>query len=440
MRNQAISLAILLLCSQWVYADDRPNVLLVLLDDMGYGDIGANGAQSIATPNIDTLAASGANFSNFYASANVCTPSRAGLLTGLYPIRTGLAHGVVEAKGDDRGLPKDIENIAKLLKREDYATKMVGKWHLGNFPKYHPLDYGFDEFYGVPFSNDMAGFQIYDGRQAIAGDVDQALLSESFTDQAIDFIAQKRDKPFFLFLSHSMPHIPLFASEKFKGRSQAGLYGDVIEELDWNMGRLIKALKQQGLYENTLIIFTSDNGPFFEGSVAGLKGGKGSSYDGGFRVPLIISWPNKISSAQRVDSVSMNIDVLPTVADAVGRDKTADFDGLSLLPILNGEDAQREYLYLFNNEDVIAVRSQRWKYLIQTYYRTSIGDFSKFGQLPGFKSPYDLLFDMQAPTGERYSLADRFPQVLERHRAELIAAGQKFDGLRTRPKARTFPQ
>lgn len=418
----------------------KPNVILVLVDDMGYGDIGVNGAELIKTPKIDKLAKEGVNFSNFYASANVCTPSRAGLMTGLYPIRTGLAYGVV-GSSDERGLPKNLDNLAKLMKRNGYATKMVGKWHLGNFPEYHPLDYGFDEFYGAPFSNDMSGFSLYQGRDKIDASVDQSQLTKNYTKQAVEFIDKQSTKPFFLFLSHSMPHIPLFASEKFKGRSEAGVYGDVVEEIDWSMGELIAALKSKGVYDNTMIMFTSDNGPFFEGSVGNLKGGKGSTYDGGYRVPLVVSWPASIQASTQVEGLSMNIDLMPTIEEAIGNtNEPIRVDGKSLLPVIAGEKPAHQFLYLFNNEDLIGVRSQQWKYLTQSYYRTSVGDFAKFGVLPGFKGAYELLFNMTRPNGERYSLADRHPDILAQHKKLLTRASAEFDLLRTRPKARTFPE
>ncbi|MBB6522604.1 sulfatase family protein [Pseudoteredinibacter isoporae] len=437
---------------------DKPNIVLILVDDLGFGDISVNGAEKIQTPNIDSIAADGANFSQFYASANICTPSRAGLLTGMYPVRTGLAHGVVTAN-DKRGLPKSLDTLATMLKRADYRSKMVGKWHLGNFPEYNPLDYGFDQFFGAPFSNDMKGFALYDGREKVQGPLDQSLLTSNYSKEAIDFIqdmAQEKAKsdvgagsdagkdenqPFFLFVSHNMPHIPLYASKAFQGRSKAGVYGDVVEELDWSVGEIIKTLKAHGFYDNTIIAFTSDNGPFFEGSVAGLKGGKGSTYEGAYRVPLVLSWPARLKGGKEIDAISMNIDLFPTFAEAAGLTiPEGDVDGKSLLAVVESNQAQHQFLYLFNNENVVSVRSQNWKYLTRSYYRRSIGDFSNFDVLPGFNRAYDLLFKMNDADGEQYSLAERHPEVLRKHKAELQRARKIFNAYRTRPEEKVFPE
>jgi len=420
---------------------DRPNIIVILADDMGYGDVGVNGATRIRTPNIDAISREGVSFTQFYASGNICTPSRAGLITGRYPIRSGLGYDVITAK-DTRGLPGSEETIANIAKKAGYATKMIGKWHLGRLPEYSPLNYGFDEFYGVPHSNDMPNFALFRGNEIIEQPVDQSTLTRRYTKDAIEFIRAHADGPFLIYLAHTMPHIPLYASPDFAGRSGAGLYGDVVEELDASIGDLLEALKTAGLYENTIVFFTSDNGPFFEGGVAGLKGGKGSGWEGGYRVPLVVGWPNGDFQPGEREAMAMNIDLLPTIADILEISPAAQtLDGLSLLPVLRGRDeSPHQFLYYFNNEEIIGVRTQRWKYLTHAYYRGILGAFEKFGQLDGFRSSYDMLYEVGPPGGEEYSYADRYPEVVTELKAEIAAARERFAPLRTHPPDATFPK
>lgn len=417
-----------------------PNIIVILADDLGYGDVGVNGATKIKTPNIDGLAENGVNFTQFYASGNICTPSRAGLLTGQYPIRTGLGYNVVTAK-DTHGLPQEIETLPELVKRAGYKTKLVGKWHLGNFPEYLPTRHGFDEFFGVPFSNDMPGFALYKGDQRVDTNIDQSTLTKRYTDEAIDFIQDGDDQPFLLFLSHTMPHIPLFASEEFYGQSEAGLYGDVVEELDASLGSIIDTLKSTHQFENTIIFVTSDNGPFFEGSVSGLKGGKGSVWEGAYRVPLIVHWASGDLKPGQRNTISMNMDIFATIADVLKLPQTTNIDGKSLLPILRGQGKiLHDYLLFFNNEDIVGIRNQDWKLVTHTYYRRSLGAFEKFDQLPGFKSSYDMLLPATESDGEAYSYADRYPDIVATLKSELQKARQHFDQDRTHAPDATFPQ
>ena len=252
-----------------------PNIVIILTDDMGYADIGAYGSQVIRTPNIDRLAESGLRFTHGYASANVCSPSRAGLMTGRYAIRSGLAHKVVGAE-DERRLPMTEETIAELAQRAGYRTAMVGKWHLGNFPRSLPTQHGFDYFLGVPHSNDMPDFALWENSKVIERPVQQAQLTQKYTEAATEFIRADDSTPFLLYVAHTFPHIPLFASPRFAGKSAAGTYGDVVEEIDWSTGELLAALEESGRLENTLIVFSSDNGPFFEGSSGGLRAARGT--------------------------------------------------------------------------------------------------------------------------------------------------------------------
>jgi arylsulfatase A len=417
-----------------------PNIIVILTDDMGYGDIGAYGNTQIDTPHIDAIAQRGVLLTNGYASANVCTPSRAGLLTGRYAIRSRLAWKVVEA-GDSRSLPASEETIAELVKGAGYQAGMVGKWHLGSFPGSSPMLHGFDYFFGVPHSNDMPDFALYEGEEIIEQRVDQRSLTRRYTEAATSFIADSADAPFLLYLAHTFPHIPLYASAAFAGKSRAGVYGDVVQEIDWSTGEIVAELRRNNLLENTLIIFTSDNGPFFEGSTAGLKGGKGNSWEGGYRVPFIVSWPAVITGGRSLDTLAINIDILPTIAEAVDRSPGAEIiDGQSLLPALVGRsNVENRYFYYFNNESVVGLRDEAWKFMTHAYYTTSIGAFEQFNKLPGFESSYDLLFDARALNGESYSVAEREPETVVRFKRELLNARKEFDLLRTRPAEKTYP-
>jgi uncharacterized sulfatase len=287
----------------------------------------------------------------------------------------------------------------------------------------------------------MPGFALYDGKTVVENPAEQRTLTRRYTQKAVEFIEDRADQPFLLFVSHTFPHIPLFASEDFHGKSNAGLYGDTVEELDWSTGEIVKALEAAGLVDNTLIFFTSDNGPFFEGGTSGLKGGKGTTWEAGYRVPFIVSWPAVAEAGRVSDAIAMNIDLLPTIAAAIGVEPAAaEIDGKSLLPLLQGEESSRhDFLFYFNNERVVGVRSQDWKYVTHSYYTGSLGAFEKFDQLPGFESSYDLLFDTRGLDGEAYSYADRYPEVLDEHKAAIERARAEFDPLRTRNLETTYP-
>lgn len=424
-----------------VRAAAPPNIVVILADDLGYGDVGAYGARRINTPHIDRLAAQGLRFTQGYSSANVCSPSRAGLMTGRYAIRSGMAWKVVDAESA-HGLPETEETLGELVKRQDYRTLYVGKWHLGNFPEHLPLKHGFDGFFGVPASNDMPNFALFDGDVLVEQPVDQSTLTRRYTERAVHFIAEDSAAPFLLFLAHTFPHIPLYASGEFRGKSGAGLYGDTVEELDWSTGQILAALDDHGIRDNTLVIFTSDNGPFFEGGTGGLRGGKGTSWDGGYRVPLIAGWPAVISPGRVTGAMAMNIDMLPTIADILGLEPAAAVvDGRSLLPVFRGADeSPHDFLYYFNNERVVGVRSQDWKYVTHAYYLGNLGAFEKFDRLPGFSAPYEMLLDADGIDGEAYSYADRFPGILTEHKEALGRARQQFDALRTRDLEETYPR
>jgi uncharacterized sulfatase len=360
-------------------------------------------------------------------------------MTGRYAIRSGLAHKVVEPD-DEHGLPAVEITIAEMLRDAGHRTMLIGKWHLGHTPEHWPTRHGFDSFFGLPYSNDMQPLALYRDQQVIEEPVVQATLTERYTSEALRIIEDPNDKPFFIFLSHTFPHIPLHASTRFAGRSRAGLYGDVVEEIDWSMGEIFRALREGEIERDTLVIFTSDNGAWFEGDNGAYREGKGTTWDGGYRVPLLAWWPGRIPEGAVSDGLAMNIDILPTLAALAGRDLSNDtlLDGRDIWPLLQGEEASpHEVLYFFNNEDIAAVRTPRWKLMVHSYYRRNLAAFDQFEQGIGFS--YWLLFDMQAKPPERFSVARENPDVLERLLGYLDAGRKQFAGLRTRPPPTTVP-
>lgn len=410
-----------------------PNIVLIFADDLGYGDLGSYGGRLIRTPALDALAADGIRLTNFYASANVCTPSRAGLLTGRYPIRSGLAHNVIMPK-DTNGLPLSEVTIAEAL-RPAYATGFVGKWHLGHVaPFWPPSQQGFDQFFGLKYSHDMKPLALYDQprREAepVAEDVDFAQLTRRFIDRGLGFIDAHRDKPFFLTIALTAPHIPLHPHPDHADQSPAAAYGDVVEEVDAGVGRIVERLKAHGIDEDTLVVFTSDNGPWFEGSAAPLRDRKGgAAWDGGYKVPFIARYPRRIPAGQVSDAIAMNIDLLPTFASLAGAKLPADLklDGRDLTQVLTRNAATpHEELILFNNEDIAALRTQRWKLVVRTYYREYDVPLSFFGA--------PLLFDPGNDPSESYNLASRHPEVVQSLVERLTQLQAEYEPLRLHPK------
>ncbi len=393
-----------------------PNIIIILLDDLGYGDLDA---PTIDTPNLDRMASEGMRLTSFCASAALCSPSRAGLLTGRYPVRTHITtplyptgHAMnllMDVLGryaySVTGIPEDEILLPEVLSRRGYRTGMVGKWHLGDKPGHRPNDRGFDSFYGVLYSNDVRPYAIYrDQEIAVEAPADQNLLTRDFTREAQAFIRENRDRPFFLYLAHPMPHEPTHASAEFRGRSQAGLYGDAVEELDWGIGEVLTTLKEQSLDQNTLVIFTSDNGPWWQGSPGFTRGRKMLTFEGGFRVPFIARWPGVIPAGTLSDEMSMNFDLFPTCLQLAGVPLPADriIDGEDILPVLTGNSSSpHDTLYFYDTRTLLAVRHQQWKY--HRRFRTDNAGYWPLNQGP-------FLFDLERDPNESYSLIESRPE------------------------------
>jgi arylsulfatase len=420
-----------------IQAQTAPNVIIVLLDDMGYGDLSITGATGFKTPNIDRLAVEGMQFTQFYCPQAVSTPSRAGLLTGCYPNRIGFA-GALDHTANT-GIAQSEETIAGMLKKKGYATAAFGKWHLGHLPQFLPIHHGFDEYYGIPYSNDMWPFHpenpgYYPPLPMIEGDkvvnpemtaADQEQMTTQFTERAVRFIEKNKDNPFFLYLAHPMPHVPLFVSNKFKGKSEHGLYGDVMMEIDWSVGELLRALKVNGIDENTLLIFTSDNGPWINygnhaGSAGGLREAKGTVYEGGARVPCIMRWPAKISAGTVCNRLASSIDLLPTIAAICSAPlPSLKIDGVDLTPLLLGNETAnpREYfLYYYDRNNLKAVRNDRFKLVLPHVGRSYVGFFpgndGRAGQVNNRHQSSLALYDLYRDPGERYDVQSQYPEVI----------------------------
>lgn len=415
----------------------KPNIVLILADDLGYGDLGVSGARLIRTPNIDRMAAEGTRLTNFYASANVCTPSRAGLLTGRYPIRTGLARDVIR-QTDTHGLPLSEITIAEALK-PDYATALIGKWHLGHVaPFWPPTQHGFNLFHGLPYSHDMAPLAMSAataaGVEIIDDTPDMDRLTEQFFARGLEFIDANKDRPFFLLLTLTAPHVPLDPHPDHAGHSPAAEYGDVVEEIDANVGRLIEKLKALGLDCDTLVILTSDNGPWWEGSSGGLRDRKGGSgWEGGYRVPFLARQPGRIPAGVVSDSIAMNIDLLPTLCAWTGA-STPDvtLDGANIASLLTQPRAPSPHdeLVYFINEDVAAVRTQKFKYVVRSHYRTFLADLDGAN-----RTDWAVLVDMENDPEESYDVSSKHPDVLADMQARITNARATFDPLKTPVKA-----
>ncbi len=422
-----------------------PNIILIFMDDLGNGDLGVTGALEYQTPAIDKMASEGIRFTNFLSAQAVCSASRAGLLTGCYPNRIGIT-GALFPKSK-KGINPEETTLAELFKQKGYATSIIGKWHLGDSREFLPLQHGFDEYFGIPYSNDMWPVD-YNGSTAndwrkdsfpplfiMEGNDkkipintldDQAQLTRLYTEHAVDFIRRKKDKPFFLYMPHSMPHVPISASAQFKGKSKQGLYGDVMMEIDWSVGEVLKAVKANGIEKNTLIIFTSDNGPWLNygnhaGSTGGLREGKGNSYEGGVRVPCIVRWPGVVNPGLTSNSLSSTIDLYPTLADLLEIKLPAQkIDGVSLLPILKGDisaQPRKEFYYYYRTNSLEAVRLDDWKLVLphpgRTYENFDMGMNGYPGKVDENYPVKQGLYDLRRDPGERYDVQNQYPDIME---------------------------
>ncbi|MGC8791870.1 MAG: sulfatase family protein, partial [Bryobacteraceae bacterium] len=344
-----------------------PNFVIILADDLGYGELGCYGHPSFQTPHLDRMAREGVRFTDFYVPMPFCAPTRSSLLTGRYPFRTGVTGNPAPDAGiNDLGLPASEITFAQALQPLGYVSLCIGKWHLGHTPEFLPRKRGFGEYYGILYSNDMRPVQIVHNEQVVEYPVVQPLLTRKYTEKALDFIQRNRNRPFLLYLAHAMPHKPLAASEEFYTPETPGdLYADVIRELDHSVGRILACLRDLGLEENTLVIFTSDNGPWFGGSTGGLRGMKATTWEGGIRVPFIARWPGRIPAGRVVREPAGIIDVFPTLLALAGAPLPADrvIDGRNIFPLMTGEAAAspHEALFAMSGARLAIVRSGRWK-------------------------------------------------------------------------------
>ncbi len=450
------------------FSGRKPNIILIFTDDLGYGDLSCYGSKAIKTPNIDNLAAEGVLFTDFYSCNGLCSPSRAGLLTGRYPHRTGVtfpisagtdtfmrkmmrrsglmfgALGALDTHGGTNiaaGLPQSEITIAEALKISGYQTACIGKWHIGDFVKdnqYLPTRHGFDYFVGFNGANDDWPVAFWRNEEELVKDIgiDQAHYTGLFTREAIEFIERSKDKPFFLYLAHKDPHQPCIPSKEFEGRSVAGPHGDTVEEVDWSVAEIMKCLEKNGLEKDTIVLFNSDNGPWYDGSPGALRGRKGQSFEGGFRVPMIAWWPEHIPAGNTCNEPSMNIDFFPTFLHLAGLEPPSDriIDGKNILGLLTGQEdkSPHEALFFFHHNELESVRAGKWKYhrFINSYIwpipldkpHTTLGnltggyEYSPEGSdisVPALGS-MPLLYDLEADSGENYNLLKRYPDVGEK--------------------------
>ncbi len=437
----------------------RPNIIIILADDLGWGDLSCYGHPSIHTPNLDRLASQGMRFTDFYSTAEVCTPSRAALLTGRYPIRSGMCHDKyrVLRRVSAGGLPAQEITIAQALEQHGYTTACLGKWHLGNYmnnPAHHPLRHGFDYYFGLPHSNDMNptpaaprgatsrldqeaewwAAPLFRNEELIEQPADQTTLTRRYTDEAVKFIHEHRRQPFFLYLAHTFPHVPLFASGKFKDRSRRGLYGDVVEEIDWSVGEIVEALRREKLDRNTLVFFTSDNGPWLTqgeagGSAGPLRDGKGSTWEGGMREPAIAWWPGRVPAGVVSHELACTMDLFTTSLTLAGGQIPRDrvIDAVDMSPILFGTGpSRREGFAFYRGTQLYAFRKGTFK----AHFTTRSG----YG--PEAPTPHDppLLFDLAHDPGERFNVADQHTELLgqilkevERHKATVVPVKNQLE-------------
>jgi arylsulfatase A-like enzyme len=439
----------------------RPNVVIVFADDMGYGDIGCYGNKTARTPNLDRMAAEGTRWTSFYVPQAVCSASRTALLTGCYPNRLGIL-GALNPQAQI-GISDGEVTLGQLFKSRGYATAIFGKWHLGHHPQFLPPRHGFDEYLGLPYSNDMGPkpanpnnppVPLIDGEKTIEQNPDVNMLTTRYTERAVAFVDKNKDRPFFLYVPHTMPHVPLGVSPKHAGKSGAGIYGDVLMEIDWSVGEILAALKRNGLEDNTFVIFTSDNGPWLtygnHGGRAGpLREGKGTEFEGGVREPCIMRWPGKVPAGRTLDTPAMTIDLFPTFAKLIGAELPKHpIDGKDIGPLAFGKPgatSPQEAYYFFWGRELHAVRSGKWKLHFPHEYR-HVGERRGADGKAAGQSNATIglsLFDLESDVGETTNVADRHPEVVtrlkslaEKGRDELGDTLTKREGKGVRPPGR----
>ncbi|MBT5186923.1 MAG: sulfatase [Kordiimonadaceae bacterium] len=452
-------------------ATEKPNIILIFLDDAGYGDVGFTGASS-PTPNIDMLAEQGARLNQFYVAQAACSSSRAALLTGRYPNRFDFPW--VLSPGSPNGIPDDIVTLPEFLKSHGYSTSMFGKWHLGDHPDALPPSHGFDEYLGIPYSGDMADYNptaprnqpnedgspasdpwppiaLYEGSIAKIPDArpeHQKLFTKNFTDSAIDVITRDQDDPFFIYLAYNQPHVMLYASDEFEGKTGKGLYRDVMTEIDYSLGRLKSALKQKNIDENTLIIFTSDNGPWrlfgnHGGSTGPFREEKGTSFEGGSHMFGVMNWPAQIKAGTIIDQPAMTVDIYKTIATMLGSDQpNAIMDGRDIMPLLKNEHTKSEepFPYYFYKERTLeAMRYGKWKFYFPHNYRhVSVeGNDGGRGEYIFLDADY-ALYDLTHDAGEEHNLVDQFPEIAKMLREMGHEFEKDLDAKRTKPAQHIF--
>jgi len=410
---------------------------MIFVDDLAYADIGVYGATDYETPYLDQMAAEGVRFTDFYASQPVCSASRAALLTGTYSNRIGI-HGAL-GPGNTHGIHDDELTMGELFKSLGYTTAIYGKWHLGHHPQFLPTRHGFDHFYGIPYSNDMWPYHpenpenwgdlpTFDQEEIVGYNTDQTRFTTDFTTRSVAFIEQsvESNTPFFLYLAHPMPHVPLFVAEERDGHSGAGLFGDVIKEIDWSVGQVLNTLKELGIDDNTLVMFASDNGPWLSygnhaGTAGPLREGKGTTWEGGVRVPFIARWPEMLPANLEVSTPAMTIDILPTLAELVEAPANPNpIDGRSIWPLMTGESEEmvhEAYYFYYHQNQLHSLRSGKWKLHFPHRYRSMNGQEPGLDGMPGKYTHFDIdeieLYDLELDIGEQNNVAADFPEVVK---------------------------